>query len=70
MCVRNIHDNDLSYHGVLIKWAKILETSGLFSSSVLDIFTIIKATLLVYDENVPNNEFLNISTNYSTFSKY
>ena len=68
MCVRNIHDNDLSYHGVLIKWAKILETSGLFSSSVLDIFTIIKATLLVYDENVPNTEFLNISTNYCLYN--
>ena len=68
MCVRNIHDNQLPYQGVLIKWAKMLETSTVFSTSVLDIFTIIKATLLIYDEHVPEQEFLNLSTNYCLYN--
>ena len=39
MCVKNAADNYLSYQGVLIKWAKMLETSSVFSSTVLGIFT-------------------------------
>ena len=35
---------------------------------MLDIFTIIKATLLVYDDSVPAKEFLNISTNYCLYN--
>ena len=68
MCVKNAADNDLSYQGVLIKWAKMLETSSVFSSSVLDIFTIIKATLLCYADSVPAEDFANISTNYCLYN--
>ena len=68
MCVKNIHDNDLNYQAVLIKWAKMLESSTVFTSSVLDIFTIIKATLLCFDDSVPDEEFMNISTNYCLYN--
>ena len=68
MCVKNVHENNLQYQGVIIKWAKLLETSAVFNSSVLDIFTIVKATMLCYDENISEDEFFNISTNYCLYN--
>ena len=53
---------------MLIKWAMMLETSSVFSSSVLDIFTIMKATLLCYADSVPAEDFANISTNYCLYN--
>ena len=52
---------------MLIKWAKMLETLSVFSSSILDIFTIIKARLLCYAHSVPAEDFANISTNYCLY---
>jgi len=68
MCVRNIHENDTPYQNVLVKWAKLLETSTIFTASVMDIFTIIKATMISYDENVPEEDLVNISTNYCLYN--
>lgn len=68
MCVKNVHDNNLQYQSVILKWAKLLETSTVFNSSVLDIFTIVKATMLCYDENISDDEFFNISTNYCLYN--
>ena len=42
----------------------MLETSSVFSSSVLEIFTIIKVTLLCHADSVPAEDFANIFTNY------
>jgi len=68
MCVRNIHENETPYQSVLIKWAKLLETSSFLSGSVVDIFTIVRATMISYDENVPEDDLLNISTNYCLYN--
>jgi len=68
MCVRNIHEHDTPYQNVLVKWAKLLETSTIFTASVMDIFTIIKATMISYDENVPEEDLVNISTNYCLYN--
>ena len=68
ICVKNVHDNNLQYRGVILKWAKLLETSTVFNSSVLDIFTIVKATMMCYDENISEDEFFNISTNYCLYN--
>eukprot|EP00092_Neocalanus_flemingeri_P040368 GFUD01043966.1.p1 GENE.GFUD01043966.1~~GFUD01043966.1.p1 ORF type:complete len:1978 (-),score=498.59 GFUD01043966.1:399-6332(-) len=68
MCVRSIHEHDTPYQNVLVKWAKLLETSTIFTASVMDIFTIIKATMISYDENVPEEDLVNISTNYCLYN--
>ena len=68
MCVKNVNDNNLQYQGVILKWAKLLETSTVFNSSVLDIFTIVKATMLCYDESISEDEFFNISTDFCLYN--
>ena len=46
----------------------MLETSSVFSSSVLEIFTIIKVTLLCHADSVPAEDFANIFTNYFLYN--
>ena len=46
--VKDLADNNISAKELMMKWARLLETSHTFPSSLLDVVTIINATLFIF----------------------